>query len=124
MHTFKYDDKGDWVLNELVHGDEQLIQNLIHLLRTRAGEWIFNLQHGFRREVIEQKLPNKKQIIQAMHDCLYQEPRVAEVLSVDYEFDRVKRFLKINFRARTTNGSEVGGEANVNSSWIQADADG
>lgn len=118
MHTFKYNDDGDWVFNELVYGDEQLIQNLKQLLRTRVGEWIFNDNHGFRRSVIEQKLPNKKQIVQAMHDCLYQEPRVAEVLSVDYEFNRIKRFLSINFRARTTNGDEVGGEAVVNQIWV------
>lgn len=119
MHTFKYNKDGDWILNELVDGDDQLIQNLIHLLRTRASEWIFNLNHGFRREIIEQKLPDKRQIVQAMHDCLYQEPRIAEVLSVEYEFDRIRRNLRIDFRARTTNGTEVGGEANVNSSWIQ-----
>lgn len=118
MHTFKYDDNGDWVFNELVHGDEQLIQNLKHLLRTRVGEWMFNDNHGFRRSVIEQKLPNKKQIIQAMHDCLYQEPRVAEVLYVDYEFNRIKRHLTINFRARTTVGNEIGGEAVVNQIWV------
>lgn len=118
MHTFKYNDDGDWVLNELVYGDEQLIQNLVHLLRTRAGEWLFNLNHGFRREVIETKLPDQKQIIQAMHDCLYQEPRIAEVLHVDYEFNRIKRHLTIHFRARTTTGSIVGGEANVNVSGL------
>lgn len=118
MHTFKYDRKGDWVMNELVHGDEQLIQNLEHLLRTRAGEWMFNDFHGFRREVIEQKLPNRKQIVQAMHDCLYQEPRVAEVLFVDYEFDRVRRNLAITFKARTNNGHEVGGAIDVNLKWI------
>lgn len=118
MHTLKYNDDGDWVLNELVHGDDQLIQNLKHLLRTRVGEWMFDDNHGFRRSVIEQKLPNKKQIVQAMHDCLYQEPRVAEVLSVDYEFNRIKRVLSINFRARTINGDEVGGEAVVNQIWV------
>lgn len=118
MHTLKYNDDGDWVLNELVHGDDQLIQNLKHLLRTRVGEWMFDDNHGFRRSVIEQKLPNKKQIVQAVHDCLYQEPRVAEVLSVDYEFNRIKRFLSINFRARTINGDEVGGEAVVNQIWV------
>lgn len=118
MHTLKYNDDGDWVLNEVVHGDDQLIQNLKQLLRTRIGEWMFNDNHGFQRSVVEQKLPNKKQIVQAMHDCLYQEPRVAEVLSVDYEFNRIKRFLSINFRVRATNGSEVGGEVVVNKIWV------
>lgn len=118
MHTFKYNDDGDWVLNELVEGDDQLIQNYKHLLRQRVGEWMFNENQGFRRSVIEQKLPNRKQLIQAMHDCLYQEPRTAEVLHVDYQFNRIKRNLTINFRARTTTGSEVGGEVNVNISGI------
>lgn len=114
MHTFKYNDDGDWVLNELVYKDEQLIQNYKHLLRQRVGEWIFNLNQGFRREVIETKLPNRQQIIQAMHDCLYQEPRTVEVLYVDYEFNRIKRHLTINFKVRTSEGNEVGGEVNVN----------
>jgi len=118
MHTLKYDDNGDWELNELVYGDEQLIQNLKHLLRTNVEEWMFNKNHGFRRTIIEQKIPNKKQVVQAMHDCLYQEPRVAEVLSVEYDFKRIKRLLTINFRARTTNGNEVGGEAVVNQIWV------
>ena len=49
-----------------------------------------------------------------MHDCLYQEPSVAEVLSVDYEFNRIRRHLTINFRVRTVEGREIGGEAIVN----------
>lgn len=118
MHTLKYNDNGDWVLNELVYGDDQLIQNYKQLLRTRVTEWMFDDFHGFRRDVIEKKLPNKKEIVQAMHDCLYQEPRTAEVLSVEYEFNRIKRFLSINFRVCTTNGKEIGGEAVVNQIWV------
>lgn len=118
MHTLKYDDDGDWVVNELVDGDDELIQNYIHLLRTRVGEWMFNENHGFRREVIERKLPNKKEIIQAMHDCLYQESRTAEVLSIDYDFNRIKRTLTIQFEVRTTSDTIVGGETNVNISGL------
>lgn len=115
MHTFKMNKDGDWILNELVYGDEQLIQNYEHLIRIRAGEWLFNLRHGFRREVLEDnKIPDRKQVIQAIHDCLYQEPRTAEVLYVDYEFNRIKRLLIINFRVRTTNGNEVEGSLDVN----------
>lgn len=118
MHTFKYNEQGDWILNETVSGDDQLIQNLVHLLRTRASEWMFDLQHGFRRNVVERKSPNQKEIVQAMHDCLYQEPRIAEVLIITYEFNRIKRMLVINFRARTTDGNEIGGVADVNAGWI------
>ncbi len=118
MNTFKYDDEGDWVLNELVEGDEELIQSLKHLIRTRVGEWFLNDLHGFRRGVVEKKFSDRKEIIQAMHDVLYQEPRVAEVLSVEYEFNRIKRKLSIDFRARTTDGNEIGGDIVVNSNWI------
>lgn len=48
-------------------------------------------------------------MVQAMHDCLYQEPRVAEVLRVEYGFNRIKRHLTINFRARTVEGHEIEG---------------
>jgi hypothetical protein len=113
MNTLKYKD-GDWVLNETVSGDEELIQCLIHLIYTRAGEWFLNQNHGFRRSVLETKQPNEREITQAFYDCLYQEPRIREVITIDYEFDRIKRTLKINFKARDTNNTEVGGEVNVN----------
>jgi hypothetical protein len=118
LHTLKYNDDGDWVLNEFVDGDDQLIQNYIHLLRTRVKEWMFNENYGFRRDVIERKLPNRKEIVQAMHDCLYQEPRTAEVLSIEYDFDRIKRTLSIQFKARTTTDTIIGGETNVNVSGL------
>jgi len=53
-----------------------------------------------------------------MHDCLYQEPRIAEVLSVEYDFNRIKRHLTIYFKARTTGGSEIGGDTVVNQIWV------
>ena len=118
MNTLKYDDEGDWLINELIDGDAELIQSLKHLIRTRVGEWFLDDLHGFRREVVEKKFSDRKEIIQAMHDVLYQEPRVAEVLSVEYEFNRIKRKLSIEFRARTVDGDEIGGDIDVNSSWI------
>jgi hypothetical protein len=111
MNAFKYKD-GDWVLNETVSGDDELIQCLTHLVYTRVSEWFLNENLGFRRRVIEQKKPNEQEITQALHDCLYQEPRVQEVISIEYEFDRIKRTLRISFQIRTSTG-QVGGDVDV-----------
>jgi hypothetical protein len=112
MKSFKINSSGDWVLNEMVEGDDELIQCLTHLIYERVGEWFLNENHGFRREVLETKQPDEKEITQALHDCLYQEPRVQEVINIDYEFDRIKRKLAISFVVRTNTG-QAGGELNV-----------
>lgn len=111
LNAWKYKN-GDWVLNENVNEDAELIQCLEHLILIRAGEWFLNEAYGFRREVIEVKKVNSKELIQAFRDALYQEPRVAEVITVSYAFDRVKRLLKVNFRVRTKD-KELGGEVDV-----------
>ncbi|MEO4053366.1 hypothetical protein [Solibacillus sp. CAU 1738] len=118
MHTLKYNDNGDWVLNELVYGDEQLIQNLKHLFRQRVTEWLFDERQGFRHEDVWKKKIERRAFVQAIHDCAYQEPRVAEVLSVDYEYEKIKRCLKLKFKARTLTGSEIGVEFDVNTSRL------
>lgn len=118
MHTFKYNDQGDWVLNELVYDDEQLIQNLEHLFRQRVSEWLFDERQGFRHEDVWKRKIERRAIVQAIHDCVYQEPRVAEVLEVDYEYEKIQRRLKIFFKARTVTGSEIGVDLSVNVSRV------
>lgn len=118
MHTFKYDDTGDWVLNELVHGDDQVIQNLKHLFRQRVTEWLFNEQQGFRHEETWEKKIRRPIIVQAVYDCAYQEPRVKEVTHVDYEYDKIKRLLKIFFTARLESGNTIEVNLDVNTSRI------
>ena len=113
LNGWKYKN-GDWVLNENVSEDAELIQCLEHLILIRAGEWFLNEAYGFRREVIEVKKVNSKELIQAFRDALYQDPRVAEVITISYVFDRVKRLLKVNFRVRTKDkNKELGGEVDV-----------
>lgn len=118
MHTFKYDDTGDWVLNELVHGDDQVIQNLKHLFRQRVTEWLFNEQQGFRHEETWEKKIRRPIIVQAVYDCAYQEPSVAEVTHVDYEYDKIKRLLKIFFTARLASGNAIEVNLDVNTSRV------
>lgn len=112
MKSFEIDDAGDWTLG-MAEGDQELIQSLKHLLYTRIGEWFLNLDYGFRQEVLEEKHYSESEIVQAIYDAMYQEPRVIEIIKVNYEFDRINRRLFIDFNLRTIDG-EVGGELDVN----------
>lgn len=118
MHTFKYNDQGDWELNEMVYGDEQIIQNLKHLFRQRAGEWLFNEIQGFRHEETWQKNVDKRVITQAVRDCAYQEPRVAEVKDVQVDFNKIQRRLIIKFTAVKENDERIEVNFDVNTNGL------
>lgn len=118
MKTFEVNGVGDWTL-ELIEDDAELIQNIKHLIYERLGEWFLNLDHGFRREVFEEKKFSEKQIMQAVYDAIYQEPRIIEIIKVDYRFDRIKRLLHMSLRLRTEDG-EVGGDIDVDIRRLQA----
>lgn len=109
MRTFEVNDNGDWTLST-VEGDAELIQNLKHLVITRVGEWFLDRDQGFRVEVVERKDVTKSEILQAIYDALYQEPRVLEVISASFDFDRKLRELTVIFSVRTETGT-IGGEA-------------
>lgn len=111
MKSFEIDDNGDWTLG-MVEGDAELIQSIKHLIHTRAGEWFLNLDYGFRQDVLEEKAYSESEIVQAIYDAMYQEPRVIEIIKVNYDFDRINRRLLVDFRLRTE-GGEVTNEFNV-----------
>ena len=106
MHTFKYNDQGDWELNELVYGVDQVIQNLKHLFRQRVTEWLFNENQGFRHQDTWGKNIERNRIVQAVYDCAYQEPSVLEVKEVDYTYDKIRRHLALTFKARIVGNDE------------------
>ncbi|MBU5214348.1 hypothetical protein [Heyndrickxia oleronia] len=113
MKSFKFNDDGDWILNEMVEGDDELIQCLKHLIYTRVGEWFLNEVYGFQRDVIEVKKADERDIVEAVSDAIYQEPRISEIVSIDYNLDKIKRKLTLNFVARTVEDNEVGGDIDV-----------
>lgn len=117
MKSFEINDDGDWTL-DMVEGDLELIQSLKHLLSTRVGEWFLNEDYGFLVGVLEEKHYSESQIVQSIYDAIYQEPRVIEIIKVEYNFDRVKRNLVIDFNLRTING-ETGGEIDVDIGRLQ-----
>lgn len=111
MKTFEINGVGDWTL-KIIEDDAELIQSIKHLIYERLGEWFLNLDHGFRRSVFEEKSYSEKEILQAIYDAIYQEPRISEIIKVDYHFDRIKRRLYIALQLETEDG-EVGGELDV-----------
>lgn len=111
LKSFEINNDGDWTLG-IVNDDKELIQCLKHLIYERIGEWFLNQDHGFRRGVLEEKHYSEPEIVQAIYDAMYQEPRVVEIIKVNYEFDRINRHLSIDFNLRTADG-ELRGDFNV-----------
>jgi hypothetical protein len=105
---------GDWVLNKMVTDDEQLAQNLEHLFLTRIGEWFLDLDHGFRKNVLETKKANDRDITQAIYETAYQEPRVKSVIDIVFQKDAAKRWLNVQFKVEKIDGGTVGVDTNVN----------
>jgi hypothetical protein len=111
MKSIKIDDEtGDWILNEMIEGDDELIQCIKHLFYTRVQEWFLNLNYGFRRDVLEGKKVIESDITHAIHDCIYQEPRVKEVTNLTIDFDNLTRHLSIGFDIIKQDGQVIGGE--------------
>lgn len=112
MKTFEVNGIGDWTL-EVIEGDDELIQNIKHLIYERVGEWFLNQDHGFQRNVFEEKGYTEGEIVQSIYDAIYQEPRITEIIKVDYNFNRMTRLLSLSLRLRTVEG-EKAGEFDVN----------
>lgn len=113
MKTIEINDDGDWTL-QVIDEAAGLIQNLKHLIYERLGEWFLNEEHGFRVEVLQEKHYSESEIVQALYDAMYQEPRVLEVIKLDYDFNRLSRHLIIDFQIDTTLGTlESRGEFDV-----------
>lgn len=118
MKTFEVNDSGDWTL-DMIEGDDELMQVIKHLIYERLGEWFLNEDHGFRRDVLEEKRFSESEIVQAIYDAIYQEPRITEIIKVDYNFNRITRKLSISLRLRTED-EEIGGDLVVDFGRVQA----
>ena len=84
----------------MVDGADEKLQSVRLLLQTNAGEWFLNTGHGLEYMSILGQKPNEELIRAAFMEAFQQEPRIEEVLSLDFEFDRLDRHLTVNFRLR------------------------
>lgn len=108
MINLKMKDDGDWELNEMVEGDDEIAQNLKLLLEQRVGEWFLNTEQGFRKETLEQKRPDDREVTEAIQDCVLQEERIDFVSEIEFERDYKNRKMNISFVAIKKDGGELG----------------
>ncbi len=119
MKTFKLNESGDLEFDgqnsiRMVEGPDEKIQSVRLLISTNQGEWFLNTGHGLDYFVmLGQKWPaNEEEIRAAFIEAFQQEPRVEEVLSLEFQYKRKERRLKVAFQLRM-NGEEVEGEEEV-----------
>ena len=85
---------------KMVEGANEKLQAVQLLLQTNTGEWFLNTEHGLAYfEILGQK-PNEEILRTVFMEAFEQEPRIEEVLSLDFEFERITRHLTVNFRLR------------------------
>ena len=99
---------------KMVNGADEKLQSVRLLLSTNTGEWFLNADHGLDYfAFLGQKWPDSEEETRAVFmEAFEQEPRIEEVLSLDFEHMREERKLKVKFRLRME-GEEVEGETEV-----------
>lgn len=105
MKTLYLNDNGNLEFDgqnslRMVEGADEMRQSVRLLLQTNTGEWFLNTGHGLEYMSILGQKPNEELIRAAFMEAFQQEPRIEEVLSLDFEFDRLDRHLTVNFRLR------------------------
>jgi len=94
---------------KMVEGANEKLQAVQLLLQTNTGEWFLNTEHGLAYMSILGQKPDEELIRAAFMEAFQQEPRIEEVLSLDFEYDRAARHLTVNFRLRI-DGEEIEGQ--------------
>ncbi len=94
-----FDGENNLVIIESVDEAEQ---SLLHHLKTRQGEWFLNTEHGLNYSVfLGEKFDRVQEATRAAFlECLYQEPRVEEVISIALDFDSTERAMRVDFAVR------------------------
>jgi len=119
MKTFLLNEQGDLELDgsrniKMVEGAQEKVQSVRLLISTAMGEWFLNTRHGLDYwAFLGRKWPDgEEETRAALMEAFEQEPRIEEVLSLNLEFLREERKLKVRFRLRM-DGEEVDDEAGV-----------
>lgn len=105
MKTLYLNDQGDLEFDgqnnlRMVEGAGEKIQAVRLLLQTNAGEWFLNTGHGLGYLSILGQKPDDEELRAVFMAAFEQEPRIEEVLSLDFEFNRTRRHLTVSFKVR------------------------
>lgn len=90
--------------------DDELMQCVRDVLTTNLGEWFLNPEgHGFARfRVLGQKF-DQEQATSELIAAILQEPRIASVERIEWDFDRETRQLTGTFELTKQNGDVLQG---------------
>lgn len=80
-----------------IDGDGELMQSVRLLIQTNLGEWFLNPEFGFDRSVILGRKYDPNVITDELYAAILQEERIAAVESINLDFNRSTRKLKIDF---------------------------
>lgn len=101
VYTWKFDETGDLVFSDnrlqTVEGDDELLQNVRHTIRTNLGEYFLNPAFGFDRyEALGEKY-DANRIKDAIYAAVLSVPRVTAVNDVYSYYNSENRKLLITF---------------------------
>jgi hypothetical protein len=117
LNTFLLDkDTGDLQLDgqnsiRIIEGADEKLQAVRLLLQTNAGEWFLNIRHGLEHYEILGRKPDETRLRAVFMKAFRQEPRIDEVLSLEFDYNPSTRQLTVDFALRmdgeTITGQEV-----------------
>lgn len=82
-----------------VEGADEIVQSIRQLLSTNQGEWFLKPDFGleYSRVFKKQLLKNEEDIRAAILETFKQDERIQKIVSLNLNFDRVNRILRIDF---------------------------
>lgn len=95
--------------HRMVEGDAELVQSVRETFRTNQGEWFANPEHGFLRSVTQTRHYNEDAVREEIYNTAYQDERVENVDRIDFEYDKARRKLKVDFEFTKEGGGTVRG---------------
>jgi len=119
MKTFLLNESGDLEFDgsrniRMVDGADEKLQSVRLLISTNQGEWFLQTDFGLDYfAFLGQKWPEvEEETRDAFMEAFEQEKRIEEVISLEFEWIREERKLRVKFRLRME-GEIVNGEAEV-----------
>lgn len=114
MIGFELDQNGDVLIKnnqiQMVNGNELIRQTARSIIGTNKGEWFLNEDEGITFENILGKFVDEDMIKSEIEEGLSQIDSSFSITEFSYEFDSVKRKLKVSFSAVNDDGTIVNGQ--------------